>query len=180
LFFFGGSFDPPHLGHEEIARRCKKLCDRFIFFPCKISPMKKHVPVAGESHRLQMTNLMAQNLGRKFVVDKFELLNDNPSYTINTISYLKVKYPKAELFMVLGADQMKNIENWKDSSKILKSVKIVCFNRGEVDKNVDFNFLDLECDISSSEIRENIKSQKKNLNLEVYKYIVNNNIYLNR
>ncbi len=142
--------------------------------------MKKHAPIANESHRLQMINLMAQNLGKKFVVDKFELLKDNLSYTINTISYLMVKYPKADLFMVLGADQMQNIDNWKDSSKILKSVKIICFNREKADKNVDFDFIDLECDISSSEIRENIKLHKKKLNLEVYKYIINNNIYLNK
>ena len=177
--FFGGSFDPPHLGHEEIARKCNKLCDKFIFFPCKRSPSKRHHPFASEKHRIQMTKIMAEGLGGKYVVDDFEIKGDYPSYTIDTIAYLKNVYSSSNITMIVGADQMMNINNWKDYKKIIKSVKIICFDRDCLADNLKYDFINMNYNVSSSLIRENIEFKKNNLNSKIYKYIITNKIYSN-
>ena len=141
LFFFGGSFDPPHLGHEAVARKCKEICDKFIFFPCKRSPAKTLAPLASEFHRIQMTRIMADSLGKKFTVDDFELGGSSPSYTINTVDYLKNKYLNADLSMVVGADQMENIDKWKDYDTIVNLLTIVCFDRDKIARNIGCNFI---------------------------------------
>ena len=180
LYFFGGTFDPPHLAHEEIAKRCGKLCDKFIFFPCKASPLKDHSPIASEQHRINMTQLMANCLGGKYTVDDFEIKGNFPSYTIDTISYIKKTYSFTNLTMIVGADQMKNIDKWNDFESIDEALEIICFDRDNLAKNIKkCNFIKMDSDISSSKIRENFKIEKNKLNSLVFKYIVENHIYSN-
>ena len=89
IIFIGGTFDPPHLGHRAIAEKLLNKCEKLIFFPAKKSPHKFHNPIAKISDRIKMLELLCSNLSN-VEIDRYELINDAPSYTINTIKYLKI------------------------------------------------------------------------------------------
>ena len=73
LFFLGGTFDPPHIGHLEIAKTCLKYCDKFIFIPSKQAPHKMEKPYFSNKQRLDMLTLIIK--GHENVeIDSFELL----------------------------------------------------------------------------------------------------------
>ena len=88
IYFFGGSFDPPHKAHKLIYKYCLNLCDKFIFFPAKLSPGKEK-PKAHFSDRLKMLDLLIDKEDKsKVMIDNFELMNNNDkSFTIDTIYY---------------------------------------------------------------------------------------------
>ena len=183
IYFFGGSFDPPHRAHKLIYKYCINLCDKFIFFPSKCSPGKLN-PKSDFQDRLKMLHLLIDKKDKsKVIVDNFELINDKyESFTIDTINYLRKKFKNSSINMVIGYDQYQNFNNWKDYNQILELVNIICFKRGEnVSKNIDsVEFLDFNQDISSSMIRKNIYSNdrlKKFLNNPIYDYIINKNLY---
>ena len=183
IYFFGGSFDPPHRAHKLIYKHCLNLCDKFIFLPTKVSPGKAE-PKANCQDRFKMLDLLIDNKDKdKVIVDDFELINDNDkSFTIDTIYYLKNKFKNSSISMVIGYDQYKNITNWKDYHKILELVNIICFKRGGfISDNVNLvQFFDFDEDISSSIIRREITNYNmlnKHLNKPVFDYIMNNNLY---
>ena len=180
IYFFGGSFDPPHKAHKLIYKHCLNLCDKFIFFPAKLSPGKVE-PKANPQDRLKMLDLLIDKEDKsKVIVDNFELLDNNDkSFTIDTIYYLKNKFKNSSISMVIGYDQYQNLTNWKDYNKILELVNIICFKRGKfIPNNIDL--VDFNQNISSSIIRKKIKNNDildDFLNKSVYDYIVNNNLY---
>ena len=66
IFFFGGTFDPPHKGHECIVNHLLPLCDKFIIFPAGLSPSKSDLPLADINHRINMLKILFNN---KFVIN---------------------------------------------------------------------------------------------------------------
>ena len=183
IFFFGGSFDPPHKAHKLIYKHCLNLCDKFIFFPTKCSPGKLK-PISNSEDRLKMLNLLIDQEDKsKVIIDNFELISNNDeNFTIDTIYYLKEKFKNSSISMVIGYDQYQNLNNWKNYNEILKLVNIICFKRGEfISNNIDLvNFFDFNEEVSSSFIREKIDDDdmlKKSLNKSIYDYIVNKNLY---
>ena len=183
IYFFGGSFDPPHRAHKLIYKHCLHFCDKFVFFPAKCSPGKSK-PTTNIADRLNMLKLLIDKEdSSKVLIDNFELINKNEkSYTIDTIYYLKKKFKNASFSMIIGYDQYKNLHNWKDYDKILKLVDFICFKRDKFEsKNIDsINFVDFNHNISSSAIKKEINNDirlKKFLNKDVYEYIINKNLY---
>ena len=184
LFFFGGAFDPPHMGHYEIANKCLKLADKVIVIPNNLSPENKLLKVEA-SHRVEMLKILFRNTD--VVIDEYEINSDKKNYTIHTINYLLDKYTNYKITMVLGLDQLRNFSNWYKYKEIKKSVNILCFNRSNINMtseisenyNIDKNF---QVNISSAEIRKAIKQEEKNiivkyLHNDVSNYIRNNNLY---
>ena len=183
IYFFGGSFDPPHRAHKLIYKHCLDSCDKFVFFPAKCSPGKSK-PKINTKDRLNMLKLLIDKEdSSKVLIDDFELYNnEKQSYTINTIYYLRKKFKNASFSMVLGYDQYQNLHNWKDYDKILKLVDFICFKRGKFKTNNtdSVNFVNFNYQISSSIIKKEINNDtqlKKFLNKDVYEYIINKNLY---
>jgi len=188
IFFFGGTFDPPHIGHYNIVHSCLEVTDKFIIFPNKQSPDKKQ-PIVNAIHREKMLHLMFDN--SKVEIDDFELVSNKKNYTIYTIEYLYKKYNNSILNMVIGLDQLQKIESWYKYDKVIKKVNIYCFNRNNTNidksllqiKNIKF-IKDFNCEISSSLIRKNINNLDKNelkkfLHKDVILYIKKNKLYVN-
>ena len=92
IFFFGGTFDPPHRAHKLIYKNCINLCDKFIFMPS--SQTQENKPKSSGDLRVEMLNSIIDKEDKnKVIIDDFELKsNFYPSHTINTIYYLKDKY----------------------------------------------------------------------------------------
>tara|TARA_B100001758_G_C18247816_1_gene524129 strand:- start:383 stop:943 length:561 start_codon:yes stop_codon:yes gene_type:complete len=182
IYFFGGSFDPPHKAHKLIYKYCLNLCDKFIFFPAKLSPGKEK-PKAHFSDRLKMLNLLIDKEDKsKVMIDNFELINNNDkSFTIDTIYYLKEKFKNSSISMVIGYDQYQNLSNWKDYHKILDKVSLICFDRNSK-SNKEIKFIDFNHNIDSSSIRALISQNRFNnlneyLNKDILNYIMKNNLY---
>ena len=90
IFFFGGTFDPPHLGHEKIVDFCLDNCDKLVIIPNKNSLDK--IKTTDANHRLSMLKLLFNN--KRIIIDEFELESKKPNYTYYTIEYLKNIYSK--------------------------------------------------------------------------------------
>lgn len=187
IFFFGGSFDPPHLGHLEIIKFCINFCDKLILFPSAHSPFKS-VPTVAPRHRVKMLELMLSELNFFIEIDHWEIEQGGMSYTYKTVNYLLDKYPNAEITMVIGYDQLENFQDWKNYKEILKVVKIISFNRGSkgnfLYNDIPIKFINnFEIDISSTVIRSDLKKRKlfiSGLIPSVYNYINKNRLYIDK
>ncbi len=184
IFFFGGTFDPPHLGHLEIAKHCTNLADKFIFIPAKQSPHKNKFPIASDKHRVEMLTRMIDS--PKMIIEDFELTSSLPNYTIYTIHYLKNKWKGADLTMVVGEDQYNSLSKWYQIDEIRKNVCIMCFHRVgfkplQVNDKKDEFISDFNLNISSTELRKSFKNNQSDnamINQDVLSYIKENNLYL--
>ncbi len=187
VYFFGGSFDPPHLGHLKIIETCFDRFDitQFILIPANQSPLKKNKPIASQIHRIEMLKLLIDNFDNKITIDDWEISRSGPSYTYDTIEYLIEKYPGCCFFMILGYDQFVSFKNWKNYKKILNSVKIIVFNRSDENftliQGVDIIKIEnFQFNISSENIRKKINNGKlliSDLPLKVNNYINEHGLY---
>lgn len=132
---FGGSFDPIHLGHVEIAQMAIKEIplDILVVMPAGKAPHKNGAFFSDEL-RLKMTQAAMADLNDdRIVVSDWELkqaqVNGKTSFTVDTMRYLKKKYPGAELYLILGTDMFNTLSTWKDPEIIAANMKLVLVNR---------------------------------------------------
>ena len=188
IFFYGGTFDPPHIGHKKIIEALLPRCDKMIIFPAKKSPFKKVYPIASNIHRINMLNLLFEN--NKVIIDDYEILSEKSNYTYLTIDYLEKKYLNCSFTMIIGRDQMANLSQWNNFSIFIKKINIICFNRllknkleaSNYNSNKIENICDFNIDTSSTNIRDNIKLNNNkylsnNVSSKILEYIERNNLY---
>ncbi len=124
--FLGGSFDPIHLGHLAIAQDAFEGCglDRLEFIPAAESPLKGRELTAGAGQRLEMVRLALAGDPRFGVLD-LELRRGGVSYTVDTVRELRGRFAGAELFWVIGTDQLVRLAEWKDIGELVRLVEFV-------------------------------------------------------
>lgn len=178
---FGGSFNPPHLMHLNIAKDLLRLkyLDKVIFVPTGNKYSKDDL--IDIKYRIEMLKIMIISYDDMIVSDYEN--QDRVVYTYETLDYFKKKYLGSEIYFILGADNLKQISNWKNSEYILSNYKLLVINRGndkiEVKDNVVFMDI-LNNDISSTFIRNNIDNDdiiKKYLDKNVLEYIRKEKLY---
>jgi len=184
LFFFGGTFDPPHIGQYEIANKCLKLADKVLVIPNSLS-LENKLLQTDIFHRVEMLKILFKNTD--VIIDDHEINSEKKNYTIHTVKYLINKYKNYKITMVLGLDQLKNFTNWYKFEEIKELVDILCFNREGIDisPEISENYIidkSFQIDISSTEIRKSLKHKeekhiKKYLHNNVLNYIRKNNLY---
>lgn len=132
---FGGSFDPIHLGHVEIAQMAIKEIplDILVVMPAGKAPHKNGAFFSDEL-RLKMTQAAMADLNdNRIIVSDWEVkqaqVNGKTSFTVDTMRYLKKKYPGAELYLILGTDMFNTLSTWKDPEIIAANMKLVLVNR---------------------------------------------------
>ena len=113
IALFGGTFDPVHLGHVQIARAAVEQLelDRVVFIPCRQSPHKDAATLAGEQDRITMLQLALASHPWAEVSD-IETFLPPPSYSWVTAKAMREVFPVARLFWLLGEDQWQTIESW--------------------------------------------------------------------
>lgn len=131
---YGGTFDPPHLGHMEAARASIAVLglDKLIFMPAKQPPHKQlSENSASPEQRLAMTDLMADGLllPRVAEVSDLELRREGKSYTSDTLRELKTRYPDDELWLLMGTDMFMTLQNWYEAEQIMSMAGIAAFAR---------------------------------------------------
>ena len=182
---FGGTFDPPHIGHYQIINKCISICDKLIIMPSKISPQKSNFPIASDNDRLNMLEVMCSTIKGDIIIDQFELdSNKVPSYTIDTVDYIMDEYSPLKLYLVMGKDQYINFENWNSYEDILSKTTIICINRPQIRGDLGYECIfidDINYAISSSGIRSEIggglELVKKHISSQVFNYIKDKGLY---
>lgn len=189
LFF--GSFNPVHIGHLIIADYIRQNADvdELWFVLSPQNPHKKQSNLLDDYTRLEMLNLAVED-NPNLRVSNIEFSLPKPSYTINTLTYLKEKYPKYKFLLCMGEDNVNSFHKWKNASEIIQNHSIIYYPRivdGEQYKPSEFfKKADLiRCDapiiqISSSFIRDQIKKGKSvqyALAPKVWEFIEGSNLY---
>lgn len=131
LGIFGGSFDPIHIGHLNLAENvCSQLgYEKLIFFPAFISPFKQTQKACLSKYRLEML-FLATKKNPKFAVDGFELKRNEVSYTIDTVRYCYENYKfTGKLGLVIGNDLLQNFYEWKDAERLLELCDLIVGDR---------------------------------------------------
>lgn len=186
LYFLGGSFDPPHLGHLRIAEYFSQKCDLFLFIPAQKSPFKKNNPIASPAQRIEMLTFLSDKV-KNSQIETFEIESTYPSYTYLTVEYLKKKYSPESLNMIIGKDNLIGLNKWKNINYIYQNCNIICMDREN--KNSSFNlnqcihtFVNFNQKISSTQIK--ILLEKKHysklnelMKKNVINYILDNKLY---
>jgi len=183
----GGTFNPIHLGHLQLAEgMMKKLnLDKVIFVPSRITPLREKRQVIEPYKRYKMVKLAIED-NKKFEVSRYEIDKEGVSYTIDTLNAFRDRYKNAELFFIAGSDIAYELDKWKDFDKICKISTFVIARRSSFKlPKTDLNVLTVEIetlDVSSSEIRQKIKDNKDVRHLlpdKVYQYIKREGLYKN-
>ena len=119
ILLFGGTFDPPHMAHVTLPplAAAKLRCDRIIYVPARISPLKTGSPPTDAAHRLEMLRLALRGVPNASI-SAIELEREGPSFTIDTVKAFKVA--DTELFLLLGADQALDFHRWRAWEEIVR------------------------------------------------------------
>jgi len=127
---FGGSFDPIHLGHMGLAQETynKFGLDQIVFVPVFQSPHKPLVPSASNVQRVEMLRLALKD-NTNFSISDADLRREQLSYTIDTLNSCNLKFPDSELFLIIGYDNLLDLDSWKDSRKIMARCNILVASR---------------------------------------------------
>ncbi len=131
IALYGGTFDPVHTGHLEIARRVSELfeIEKLLFIPAQMAPHKIGRPVTEPIHRYAMLALATQN-DPKLSISTFELDAPGRRYTVDTIDYFQRLFGNAyELFFIMGADSWSEITTWRERERLLTMTNHIVVTR---------------------------------------------------
>jgi len=131
IALYGGTFDPVHIGHVEIARRVAQLfeIEKVVFIPAQIAPHKIGRPVTEPIHRYAMLALATQN-DPQLSISTFELDAPDRRYTVDTVAYFQRKLgDETELFFIMGADSWSEITTWREWERLLTMTNHIVVTR---------------------------------------------------
>jgi nicotinate-nucleotide adenylyltransferase len=170
LGIFGGTFDPPHMGHLLAASDAYEhlALDRLVLVPAATQPLKSSRVTAPAADRLAMVRLTAGGDPR-FETDSIEVDREGLSYTVDTLREFSGRFPSAELFFLVGADVLSTFAKWRDPHTILELATLaVLVRRTDAESSVVEMDATLarratmiptrRIDVSSTEIRDRVRS----------------------
>ena len=131
IALYGGTFDPVHAGHLEIARKVSEVfeIEKVIFIPAQMAPHKVGLPVTAPLHRYAMLALATQNDPR-LVVSTYELDDPDRRYTVDTIEHFQRELnDSTELFFIMGADSWSEITTWREWERLLTMTNHIVVTR---------------------------------------------------
>ncbi len=199
----GGSFNPPHKAHREMAVRALETYDLDAVFlmPSNIPPHKSNKEYVSDEHRLRMVKLLIDSMKNDHIkASDFELKKGGVSYTYETLRELLDEHPGDRLYFILGGDSLEAFDTWREPAKIADYASVIAAPRSgmamdelkrlcdEKSRKYNGEFLPIElsdkmADISSTDIRNELKSltneeQKPDgLSRRVWRYIMLHGLY---
>jgi len=126
---FGGTFDPIHVGHLILAEQCREQgqLDQVLFVPAAQPPHKPR-PLAPFAQRVEMLQLAVSG-NSAFQVDEIESERTGPSFTADTLEELQRRRPGDELFLIIGADTLRDLPTWYQPARILQRATLLVVAR---------------------------------------------------
>ena len=195
LGVFGGSFDPIHAGHLELAKIAQKQFElaEVMLVPTAVSPFKKNGSVASNEARLAMLQLAIEGED-KLSICTYDMDRGGRSYTIELMRHLREEHPDAELFFIIGGDSLSTLHHWYCSHELVEEFSFIIFARAgelllfsdefspqEKEKLQRFVVPSFNMPVSSTELRqalaEGIMPQEELLPKAVAEYAIANKIY---
>lgn len=161
---YGGTFDPVHLAHLEVARAARDAAhlDKVLFVVSARPPHKRDETTAEPEQRLTMVEAALEG-EPDFAASRIELDREGPSYTVDTLRTLRDLYPDARLFLIVGEDSLLDLPKWRDPDSILAMADLLVVPRPGIDREPPgmlkghFEMLPFEeHEISSTEIRRRL------------------------
>ncbi|HEX8904837.1 MAG TPA: nicotinate-nucleotide adenylyltransferase [Longimicrobiaceae bacterium] len=130
LGVFGGTFDPPHLGHLAAASDAAQALglDRVLWVPAAVHPFKRGEVAAPPAMRLEMVRAAIAG-DERFEACDLELRREGPSYTVLTLRELRERHPGAELFFLTGADNLAELPKWREPGEVVRLARLVVVSR---------------------------------------------------
>ena len=130
LGIFGGTFDPPHVGHLLAASDAIEhlTLDRLVFVPAAVQPLKAGRETASAVHRLAMVRLMVGSDAR-LQSDSVEVDRDGLSYTVDTLREFARRFPSADRYFLVGADVLASFAQWRDPQTVLDLATLAVLTR---------------------------------------------------
>jgi len=127
---YGGTFDPVHQGHLDVARRVARLfeIDEILFVPAQLAPHKLGRPVTAAIHRYAMLALATAD-DAQLRISSFELDAPDRRYTVDTLRYFQQTLRDDELFFIMGADSWADIETWRNWKELLTMTNHIVVTR---------------------------------------------------
>lgn len=168
LGIFGGTFDPPHIGHVLVAVDAFEALalDKLIFVPARIQPLKAGQDSAPAHHRLAMVRLLV-GADERFDVDPVEMDRAGLSYTVDTLRTFAQRHPDAARIFLVGEDAIAAFEAWREPQEILKLAQLAVLRRRSGPRDDTVNPPDGTIavatrlvEVSSTEIRERVRAGK--------------------
>jgi len=165
---FGGTFNPPHVGHLIIGETVRELenFDKMIFIPAFIPPHKDESDISAVVERLTMLRLCLDK-NEKFELSDVEIKRETISYTIETIRELKSRYnlDRNHIYFLMGSDSLLEFHQWKNHEEILSECKVLVaarpgFRSSQISTAIlsKVRFTNVpQIEVSSSQIRERIR-----------------------
>jgi nicotinate-nucleotide adenylyltransferase len=187
---FGGSFDPVHQAHLVHAEQCREQAqlDRVLFIPAPRPPHKRSGPLASFGDRVAMLNLAIADQ-HSFSVDTCEQNRPGPSYTVETLRFLRQRDPGDQFFLIIGSDSVRDLGSWREPEEIARLCALLIVQRPGFENTLPATQFQYQLvvspllDISSSAIRQQClqgKSIRYQVPEAVLNYIVLHHLYESR
>lgn len=170
---FGGSFDPPHVGHQTIVKKIlKKLdIDLLIVVPAYLNPLKVKSFLDAKVRYKLLKKLFAKK--EKVIVSPYEIEQERPVYSIETIKHIIDKYKPEKLYLIIGADNYESFHLWQSFEEIKELVTLVVVTRDGIkySKEEPVKKLKVNIKISSTQLRNtfNLEYVPKRIRKEIKK-----------
>ena len=158
IALFGGSFDPPHIGHKAIVEALEKLdyIDKIIIMPTFLNPFKSKSHASAEL-RYKWLNQIFQHSNR-VEISKFEVDQNRRVTSIESVNHLLTMYDT--IYLVIGADNLNTLESWNNYKELDKKVTFIVATRDNIEIDDKFITLNINEETSSSQLREKIEKSK--------------------
>ncbi len=163
---FGGTFDPPHVGHVSVARELQEsgALNEILWIPARFPPHKPGNPLASPELRMEMVRAAIHGCARQSVSD-MELKREGPSYTVDTLRALRAERPEATPVLIMGVDQFAELAGWHEAEEVARLADVCVLPRGGVELATVLPPLDVmwsaadvsPVDVSSSEVRTRVR-----------------------
>ena len=156
---FGGSFDPPHIGHEEIIKQSLAKLDIEVLFvvPTFLNPFKDDFFAPAKKRLEWVEKLLLSYKKTKLITYEVDQQRSVP--TIETIKYIKKNYDINEIYLIIGADNVKSLPKWNSYEELKKVVHFVVATRDDINIPKDLQKLQINVNISSTNLRDELHEE---------------------
>lgn len=196
LGIFGGTFNPPHIGHLILAETAADTLglDCVYFVPAAEPPHKVGVPRASVDHRLRMVEIAIAG-NQRFRLSRLDVDRPGPHYAVDMVGMFHEQHPSADLYFLMGSDSLRDLLSWDRPQALVERCNIVVMSRPVIPPDMDMLYAALprlrdrlisisspEVDISSTNLVARIRngqSVRYRLPEEVREYIFQHGLYQN-
>jgi nicotinate-nucleotide adenylyltransferase len=155
---YGGTFDPIHQAHLILAREAREQLglEKIIFVPAAVSPFKSAPEAPSETRWLMLRAATQGEPG--FTLDDCELRRPPPSYALDTVQEIRRREPDAEMYYLVGQDNVPALERWHRFAELKAMVQFVVLDRAGMEGRHPYPVVHRKIDISATDIRKRVAS----------------------